>query len=74
MTVERALPTPRAHDLIRPTREPVAREVAPRAAADEAADEAAGRFPREAKAPRIVEGANQIRRLVMGRALAQERL
>ncbi|GAA3161409.1 hypothetical protein [Nonomuraea roseoviolacea] len=70
MTVERALPTPGAHDLIRPTREPVAREVAPRAAADEAA----GRFPREAKAPRLVEGANQIRRLVMGRALAQERL
>ncbi|WP_214323984.1 acyl-CoA dehydrogenase family protein [Nonomuraea sediminis] len=43
MTVERALPTPEAHDLIDLTRELVAKEVAPRAAADEAA----GRFPRE---------------------------
>ncbi|NUW32066.1 acyl-CoA dehydrogenase family protein [Nonomuraea sp. SMC257] len=43
MTVERALPTPEAHELIQLTRELVAKEVAPRAAADEAA----GRFPRE---------------------------
>ncbi|MEU8246563.1 acyl-CoA dehydrogenase family protein [Nonomuraea sp. NPDC048916] len=43
MTVERALPTDEARDLIELTRDLVAKEVAPRAAADEAA----GRFPRE---------------------------
>jgi alkylation response protein AidB-like acyl-CoA dehydrogenase len=43
MTVERALPTPEAHDLMDLVRDLVAKEVAPRAAADEAAS----RFPRE---------------------------
>ncbi|MGV9307220.1 MULTISPECIES: acyl-CoA dehydrogenase family protein [unclassified Nonomuraea] len=43
MTVERALPTPEAHDLIDLTRDLIAKEIAPRAAADESA----GRFPRE---------------------------
>ncbi|MEV0590795.1 acyl-CoA dehydrogenase family protein [Nonomuraea cavernae] len=43
MTVDRALPTDEARDLIELTRDLVAKEVAPRAAADEAA----GRFPRE---------------------------
>ncbi|MER6949095.1 acyl-CoA dehydrogenase family protein [Nonomuraea sp. NPDC000554] len=43
MTVERALPTPEAHDLLDLARDLIAKEVAPRAAADEAA----GHFPRE---------------------------
>ncbi|MEV2270197.1 acyl-CoA dehydrogenase family protein [Nonomuraea africana] len=43
MTVERALPTPEAHDLIDLTRDLIAKEVTPRAAGDESA----GRFPRE---------------------------
>ncbi|GII61209.1 acyl-CoA dehydrogenase [Sphaerisporangium krabiense] len=43
MAVDRALPTPEAHDLLDLTRDLIAKEVAPRAAGDEAE----GRFPRE---------------------------
>ncbi|GAA3102304.1 acyl-CoA dehydrogenase family protein [Streptosporangium carneum] len=43
MTVERALPTAEAHDLLDLVRDLIAKEVAPRASADESA----GRFPRE---------------------------
>ncbi|MFC7384409.1 acyl-CoA dehydrogenase family protein [Sphaerisporangium rhizosphaerae] len=43
MTVDRALPTPEAHDLLDLVREIITKDVAPRAAGDEAD----GRFPRE---------------------------
>ncbi|GII82060.1 acyl-CoA dehydrogenase [Sphaerisporangium siamense] len=43
MAVDRALPTPEAHDLLDLVRDLIAKEVAPRAAGDEAE----GRFPRE---------------------------
>ncbi|WP_424531959.1 acyl-CoA dehydrogenase family protein [Sphaerisporangium viridialbum] len=43
MAVDRALPTPEAHDLLDLVRDLIAKEVAPRAAGDEAE----GRFPRD---------------------------